>query len=253
MTSPSHTASLDCALSVVIPARNEAGSLPSLVATLTSLLQREQIAYELLIINDSSTDDTAAVMSTLSTNFCNVHCYVPLGRGYGAAIRHGIQTAKGSAVIVTMADSSDSPTDLVRFFRLYQQGFDCVFGTRFSAGGRVVNYPLGKLLVNRAVNLICGVLLAGGYNDLTNAFKLYSRASLQQLPPLRSLGFALNLELPLSAIEHGLSYAVVPNHWQERRLGRSHFALARQAPSYLWVLLIAIGRRIIRRARRKPR
>ena len=82
-----------------------------------------------------------------------------------------------------MADGSDSPDDLVAFYRKLQEGYDCVFGSRFMRGARVVDYPWPKLVMNRLANFFIRVLFWSGYNDITNAFKLYRRSVIAGLQP----------------------------------------------------------------------
>jgi len=81
----------------------------------------------------------------------------------------------GDAVAIVMADGSDDPRDVVTYYRLIEQGFDCAFGSRFVPGSVVYDYPRFKLVLNRMVNLGIRLLFRHGYNDTTNAFKAYRR------------------------------------------------------------------------------
>ena len=74
-----------------------------------------------------------------------------------------------------MGDGSDSSEDLVKFYRKFQDGFDCVFGTRWSRGGKVYGYPLIKRILNRLANNFIRVIMQIGCDDITNAFKIYRR------------------------------------------------------------------------------
>ncbi|MEQ1772109.1 MAG: glycosyltransferase family 2 protein, partial [Devosia sp.] len=93
--------------------------------------------------------------------------------GFGRAIVYGLNHMRGDAVVIMMADASDSPTDAVRYWRLLGEGYECAFGSRFIRGGNVVDYPRVKLIVNRLANLFIRVLFRHGLNDTTNAFKAY--------------------------------------------------------------------------------
>ena len=89
-------------------------------------------------------------------------------------MRLGLQAASGDAVTIMMADGSDSPDDLYEYYRVMLTGFDCVFGSRFIKGSRVHDYPVHKLLLNRAANIFVSLLFGMRYNDVTNAFKCYA-------------------------------------------------------------------------------
>ena len=134
----------------------------------------------------------------------------PYRNGFGFAVRAGLDVFEGDAVAIMMADLSDSPDDLVAYYRLLQAGYDCAFGSRFMSGSQVVDYPKLKLTVNRIVNLGIRLLFGHGYNDTTNAFKAYRREVIDTVQPLLSHHFNLTVELPLKAVVRGHSYAITP-------------------------------------------
>jgi dolichol-phosphate mannosyltransferase len=114
-------------LSVVIPARDEAGSIEATLSSLISTLRRQNIPFEIVVVNDGSTDDTSARVEAFFVD--GVKLVHNLGRhGFGIAVRVGLELATGDAVAIMMADGSDSPEDLVRYYAEIQKGFDCVFG-----------------------------------------------------------------------------------------------------------------------------
>ena len=128
-------------LSVVIPAYNEMESLPETLGSLYAKLSAENIPHELLVVNDNSKDNTLTVLESLSKEI-NTLVYItnPGPNGFGMAVRYGMERFSGDCMALVMADLSDSPDDLVRFYRKMMEGnYDCVFGTRFSQGGKVYN------------------------------------------------------------------------------------------------------------------
>ena len=72
--------------------------------------------------------------------------------GFGLAVRVGLSQATGDAIAVMMADGSDSPADLVCYYRNLERGYDCAFGSRFISGSRIIDYPVHKLAINRMAN-----------------------------------------------------------------------------------------------------
>jgi dolichol-phosphate mannosyltransferase len=225
-------------LSVVIPAHNEEGSIASTVRSVTGRLRDEGIDHEVIVIDDASTDGTAAVVARLAEEDPNVR-YVrsPYRSGFGFAVRAGLDSFTGDAVAVMMADLSDDPDDLVAYYRLLAAGYDCAFGSRFIRGGRVVDYPRPKLVINRVVNLGIRLLFGHGYNDTTNAFKAYRREVIEGVSPLLSNHFNLTVELPLKAIVRGHSFGVVPISWRNRTSGTSKLQLQEMGSRYVFIVL----------------
>jgi dolichol-phosphate mannosyltransferase len=229
-------------LSVVIPARNEEGCIESTARALHACLDGEGIEHEIVVVDDGSTDGTAAILAALQREVAGfVAVSNPPPHGFGFAVRKGLECFGGDAVAVYMADASDRPEDLVRFFRtLVDRRVDCVFGSRFTRGARIVDYPLPKLLLNRMANSFIQLLFGLRYNDVTNAFKLYRREVIQGLQPLLSHHYNLTVELPLKAIVRGYRYAVVPNDWINRKTGISKLRIQEMGSRYLFIVLYCL-------------
>lgn len=229
-------------LSVVVPARNEEGAIADTVRALASHLSKEAVPHEILVVNDGSTDGTAAVLTSLQREIPTVRPITNTPpHGFGMAVRKGLDLYSGDAVAVYMADASDSPEDLVRFYRtLVEKRVDCVFGTRFARTSKVKDYPWPKLILNRLANQFIQVLFQLPYNDVTNAFKLYSRRAVDGVRPLISPHFNLTVEMPLKAIVRGYTYAVVPNDWTNRKAGESKLKIREMGSRYLFIVLYCL-------------
>lgn len=157
--------------------------------------------------------------------------------GFGFAVRCGLENFGGDAVAIVMADGSDTPEDIVDYYCRLQEGYDCVFGSRFMAGGKVIDYPLHKLVVNRLANLFIQILFGIKYNDVTNAFKAYRREVIDGTSPLLSHHFNLTVEMPLKAITRGYSYTTIPITWRNRTTGVSKLKLKEMGSRYLFIVL----------------
>ena len=234
--------------SIVIPAYNEEGGIAKTVESLSQTLNDAHIPYEILVVNDNSRDRTEAILKDICAynhRVSYVNNYYP--NGFGFAVRCGVENFTGDAVAIVMADSSDSPEDLVHYYHKLQEGYECVFGSRFIKGGRVIDYPLHKLSINRLANLFVKVLFNLNYNDTTNAFKAYRREVIDGILPLISHHFNLTVEMPLKAIIRGYSYTTIPISWRNRQTGVSKLKIKEMGSRYLFITLYLFLEKILSR------
>ena len=225
-------------LSVVIPAHNEVESVAQTVVTTVQELERAGIDHEILVVDDASSDGTGDLVRSLADAHPTVRCERShLPPGFGHAVRAGLSLYTGDAVAIMMADLSDSPKDLVMYYHMLEQGFDCAFGTRFGRGGAARDYPRVKLILNRIANAGIRLLFQHGYNDTTNAFKAYRREVIDQIQPLLSNHFNLTVEMPLKAIVRGYNFGVVPVTWTNRLAGQSKLKINEMGSRYAFIIL----------------
>lgn len=226
-------------LSIVIPAYNEEESIVETIDQIEEAFSKVNIDHEIFIVNDNSKDNTLQVLEQLAQKYPSVKYETNLGpNGFGYAIRYGLERYTGDCVAIMMADLSDSPYDLIRFYTTMLEGnFDCVFGSRFTKGGKVIDYPFIKKIINRIANFIIKMTMRIKYNDTTNAFKLYKREVIDGVKPILSPHFNLTIELPLKAIIRGYSYTVVPNSWTNRKYGESKLKIKEMGSRYFFILV----------------
>ncbi|MBS1774336.1 MAG: glycosyltransferase family 2 protein [Bacteroidetes bacterium] len=229
-------------LSIVIPAYNEEQSLPETLHTLYAKLQAAGILHEICVTNDNSKDNTLQVLENLQKEIPTLVFFTNKGpNGFGYAIRYGLERFTGDCVAIMMADMSDSPDDLVAFYNKMVEGnYDCVFGSRFIRGGKIIDYPKHKLFLNRIVNNAARIIFRIPYNDFTNAFKLYKKETIRGLAPILSPHFNLTLELSLKAVIRGYNFAVLPNSWTNRKYGKSNLKIKEMGSRYFFIFLYCL-------------
>ena len=225
-------------LSIVIPAQDEEGSIPSAVEHLHVELRLHDIPHEIIVVDDGSSDQTWQVLKQMTRSILVLRPLQNKGlHGFGRAVQCGLDNFRGDAVVIMMADESDDCRDVVCYWQKLNEGYDCVFGSRFCVGGRTIGYPKGKLILNRLANLFIRVLFRIKLNDTTNAFKAYRRQVIDGCRPLLSPHFNLTVELPLKAIVRGYSWTVIPITWRNRRSGTPKLKIKEMGSRYLFICL----------------
>jgi dolichol-phosphate mannosyltransferase len=224
-------------LSIVIPARDESGCIASTVQHLHLELSLNGVPHEIVVVDDGSTDETWQILTDLQTRLSELNPLRNGGpNGFGRAIIHGIDHASGDAVVIMMADESDDCRDVVRYWKLLNEGYDAVFGSRFMKGGGVIDYPWLKLKINRLANTFIRFLFGIKLNDTTNAFKAYRKSTLDGCRPFLSPHFNLTVELPLKTIVRGYSWTVIPITWRNRRTGVAKLKIKEMGSRYFFIV-----------------
>jgi dolichol-phosphate mannosyltransferase len=225
-------------LSVVIPARDEEACIASTIEHLHLELRLHKVPHEIVVVDDASSDHTWEILEELQSRISNLRpLRNPGPNGFGRAIVRGLDHMKGDAVVIMMADESDDVRDVVRYWRTLNEGYDCVFGSRFVKGGGVIDYPRFKLLLNRAANGFLQMLFAIKYNDVTNAFKAYRATTVEGCRPLIAPHFNFTIELPLKAIVRGYQWTTLPITWRNRRTGEPKLMMKEMGSRYLFICL----------------
>ena len=225
-------------LSIVIPARDEEGCIASTVQHLHLELELKKVPHEIIVVDDGSTDRTFAILQEIATTSPYLRpIQNPAPHGFGRAIIRGLDAMRGDAAVIMMADESDDCRDVARYWDNLNEGYDCVFGSRFMKGGGTIDYPPIKWVVNRLANSFIRTLFRHGLNDTTNAFKAYRKTCLDGLRPFLSPHFNLTVELPLKAIIRGYSFVVIPITWRNRRHGIAKLKIREMGSRYLFIVL----------------
>jgi len=222
--------------SVVMPARDEETSLPGTIEHLHREFTLNQVPYEIVVVDDGSRDRTWEVLQQLKARIPGLRPIQNTGEhGFGRAVVCGLRNIQGDAAVIIMADESDDAHDAVHYWKLLNEGWDCVFGSRFIKGGGVNDYPRVKLFVNRLANLFIRLIFRIPLNDTTNAFKAYRRTVILGCEPLIAPHFNLTVELPLKAMVRGYSWTVIPITWRNRRHGEAKLKIKEMGSRYFFI------------------
>ena len=231
-------------LSILIPVRNEQENVHIISNEIENKIENKN--YEIVFINDFSEDNTLNELSNISKSNNKIIYFNNSRKGLGGAIDLGIQKSNGKFICIMMSDSSDTVEDLNFYYRVISsENLDAVFGSRFIKGGKVVNYPKIKLILNRFGNLLAKLLIWSDLNDFTNGFKIYKKDTLLSLYPLVSESFNIFFELPLKTITRGFKYKIVPISYYNRTVGEAKFKIDELGSKYIFTLLYCFLEKIL--------
>jgi dolichol-phosphate mannosyltransferase len=224
-------------LSIIIPARDEQGCIVSTVEHLHLELRLHGVPHEIVVVDDGSTDGTWQLLRDLAEKMPELSPMRNTGdHGFGRAIAQGIDHSKGDAIVIMMADESDDCRDVVRYWNKLNEGYDCVFGSRFIKGGGVIDYPWFKYCLNRLANWVIRLMFHIPLNDTTNAFKAYRRIAIDGCRPLIAPHFNLTVEIPLKAIIRGFKWFTIPITWRNRRTGVAKLKIKEMGSRYFFII-----------------
>ena len=224
---------------MVLPTYNEADNLPPLVGAIRAALDGRP--HRILVVDDASPDGTGRVADALAREHAAVQVlHRPGKQGLGRAYVAGFSRAleQGAAYVAEMdADFSHDPGDLPRLLDMAIGGTDLVLGSRYVAGGGVVNWSPHRRAISRAGCWYAQAVLGVPVRDLTGGFKVFRASALEAIDysTVRSQGYAFQVELSYRALKRGLHVAEAPIVFHERREGQSKMS-GRIALEAIWLV-----------------
>ncbi|MBA3946982.1 MAG: glycosyltransferase family 2 protein [Herpetosiphonaceae bacterium] len=213
-------------LSVVIPAYNESRRLPPTLAAISAYLGTLPYPTELLVVDDGSTDATAAVVDHVMQREANLRLIRNEHRGKGYAVRTGMLAAAGQYVLFCDADLATPIQEWEKLYKLLQAGADVAIGSREGLGAQRVGEPWYRHLMGRVFNLVVRTVVLGGIQDTQCGFKAFTQAAGQRLfGALQLYGAgagvvkgaavtAFDVEVLFLARKWGMRVAEAPVHWE---------------------------------------
>jgi dolichyl-phosphate beta-glucosyltransferase len=204
-------------LSIVIPAYNEEQRLPRTIEQIERYLDGRRLDYELIIVDDGSSDGTRQVMDAAAQRNGKIRLEaLPANRGKGRALATGVGVAKGDEVLVTDADLSTPIEELEKLEAALKAGAGVAIGSRAVKGSQIeIPQPIYRVLMGKVFNLIVQVVLLPGVWDTQCGFKLF-RADVAHpvFAALTTDGFGYDPEVLYLAKRSGVTIAEVPVVWR---------------------------------------
>ena len=223
---------------VIIPTFNEIENIQRMLDTVMSLAP----AFNVLIVDDGSPDGTAKVVKENQNNHARLHLLERSGKlGLGTAYIAGFHWAleRGYDLIYEMdCDFSHNPNDLVRLREACMNGAGVAVGSRYTRGGKVSNWPVGRILMSYFASVYVNAILWLGVRDSTAGFKCYRREVLERidLSRIQFIGYAFQIEMKYNARQLGFSIEEVPITFIDRELGTSKMSMNIFREAFLGVL-----------------
>jgi dolichyl-phosphate beta-glucosyltransferase len=201
-------------LSIVVPAYNEAGRLPTTLSRLRNYLDSSGREYEVILVDDGSTDGTLALMHQFEQSWPAARAVsLGLNRGKGRAVAEGVRASRGEMVLFTDADLSTPIEELSKLEEAVERGADVACGSRAGPGSRQ-DQPLHRRVMGNGFSVLVRLLLLPGFRDSQCGFKYFRGMVARELfAALRTDGFAFDVELIWRARQAGYRVEEVPVRW----------------------------------------
>ncbi|WEI19640.1 glycosyltransferase family 2 protein [Acinetobacter proteolyticus] len=196
-------------VSIVLPAKNESGAIGQTV----SRIQQLSLAYEIIIVNDGSTDNTKDIAERAGAKVVS-H---PYSKGNGAAIKSGARAASGDVIVFMDADGQHDPNDIPHLLMKIEQGYDLVVGAR-QKGSQA---SIGRGIANTLYNHLATYMTEHRVEDLTSGFRAVRAEKFREFLYLLPNGFSYPTTSTMAFFRAGYSVAYVPIH-AAQRIGKSH-------------------------------
>ena len=222
-------------LSVIVPVFNESSNVFHTAAAIAETLGKAGISYELVFVNDGSTDDTAERIAELGRTDATVRLTgYPANAGRGKALRTGLAAARGQFVATIDADLSYHPSAILDLMKALEQnpGADFAVGSPYARGGSTEGVPAFRLLVSKLGNIVLKRFMPGDFHTFTGILRCYRRPMVDRLV-LDSDGKEIHLEILTKALVLGFKGIEVPAVLTGRKRGRSKFRFRQTAVSHI--------------------
>ncbi len=204
-------------LSIIIPAYNEEPRIVDTLRNVVDYLSRQSYSWEVVLVNDGSTDATEKLARVFTQTHPNVHLMNVSHGGKGWAVRHGMLWATGEYRFLCDADLSMPIEQISRFLPPAAVDFDIVIASREVSGAQRIGEPYKRHFMGRIYNFLVRLLAVPGVSDTQCGFKCFRGKVANELFSLQRLhGFAFDVEILFMARKRGIRVREVPIDWYYR-------------------------------------
>jgi glycosyltransferase involved in cell wall biosynthesis len=217
-------------LSIIIPVFNEEESLDTLYSELTNVLKKLKKSYEIIFVDDGSTDKSFRILNKIQEKDGNVRLTkFRRNSGKSAALSAGFKQSKGDVVFTLDADLQDDPKEIPKFLEKINDGYDLVVGWRFRRKD-----PLTKTLPSRIFNALTSLITGIGIHDFNCCFKAYRSEVIKNI----SIYGELHRYIPVLASWKGYSVGEIKVTHHPRRQGKSKYGVMRLIRGFLDLITV---------------
>jgi len=234
---------------ILIPTYNEASTVAELLHALAILRNTNEFAFDVTVIDDNSPDKTVEIVESLGIEWVSVlkrEKKDGLGNAYRAGFAHVLADESYDQIVTMDADGSHRVEDLPAMFAAINPGKSIVLGTRWIAGGSVLNWPRSRQLLSKSGTKYASLTLGVKLADLTGGFRIYSRQLLDslKLSDMSATGYCFQIEMALAAHLADAKATEVPITFVERVNGVSKMSRAIVVEALIQTTLWGVKRRL---------
>jgi glycosyltransferase involved in cell wall biosynthesis len=219
-------------ISIIMPAKDEKSIIGSVISDIQSSLNYD---FECLVVVDHVDDETVQVVKKFESTDSRIKLLInPNKKNPTDAIKYGLKSSRGNAIVLMMADGSDRITDINLMAKFIFDGIDLVCASRYIPGGRQIGSKGLKPILSKLAGKLIFLLTKVDTHDSTNSFKGMSRKLLDKIEIESTRGFTIGLELVAKCKKLNMPISEFPTIWTERKSGKSNFRLFKWLPNYIY-------------------
>ena len=223
-------------ISIIVPVYNEEEMLPLFVETFFKDIKLDE-EYELIFVNDGSTDNTLILINQAMVNHSQIKLLsYESNMNLGYALPKGFRIAKGRIIVTMDSDLAHPPSLISNLVKKIDQGFDVAIGSRYHKAAGVKGVPLHAHYLSKLVNNFTRIVLLTKIKDATSGFRAYKTEIIKNITT-KEKGFEVELEIFVQLYNQKVKIAEVPFNSSDRSAGKSKVDLLKHGPRYIFSMI----------------